>query len=211
MGKIAAHADPLNHGIDRRSGGVGTAGYKFGLPLHPADWSGLSLVVGISLAESLDPLNGSSRRIGLKWPNDLWLEGPGGEHKLAGILVETASVEGLRYVVIGVGINIRAAAFRYYTSVDTTAFWRAVTRDGTGASATISTTTFPITFGTAYQMNIDCSVGVDCKFYINGILVATHTTALPASGQTMGYAARVTNLLSTARNIRWTRLSITHK
>ena len=85
--------------------------FSLGLPLHPADWSGLSLVVGISLAESLDPLNGSSRRIGLKWPNDLWLEGPGGEHKLAGILVETASVEGLRYVVIGVGINIRAAAF----------------------------------------------------------------------------------------------------
>ncbi|MCZ8284996.1 MAG: biotin--[acetyl-CoA-carboxylase] ligase, partial [Bacteroidia bacterium] len=30
--------------------------------------------------------------------------------KLAGILVETASWEGLRYVVIGIGINIRAVA-----------------------------------------------------------------------------------------------------
>ncbi len=88
--------------------------FSLGLPLQPADWSGLSLVVGISLAESLDPYSNhdsSSRRISLKWPNDLWLEGPEGERKLAGILVETASLDGLRYVVIGVGINIRAAAF----------------------------------------------------------------------------------------------------
>lgn len=89
--------------------------FSLGLCLQPADWSGLSLVVGISLAESLDPLNTGPTRIGLKWPNDLWLCGPasakdgeGGERKLAGILVETASWEGLRYVVIGVGINIRA-------------------------------------------------------------------------------------------------------
>jgi BirA family biotin operon repressor/biotin-[acetyl-CoA-carboxylase] ligase len=86
--------------------------FSLGLCLQPADWAGLSLVVGISLAESLDPRNTGPRRIGLKWPNDLWLCGPagteGGERKLAGILVETANWEGLRYVVIGVGINIRA-------------------------------------------------------------------------------------------------------
>ena len=78
--------------------------FSLGLPLQPLDWSGLSLVVGISLAESLDPAGG---QIGLKWPNDLWLVGSHGERKLAGILVETASWEGTRYVVIGVGINIR--------------------------------------------------------------------------------------------------------
>ncbi|MHB1200165.1 MAG: biotin--[acetyl-CoA-carboxylase] ligase [Polaromonas sp.] len=85
--------------------------FSLGLPLQPADWSGLSLVVGVSLAESLDPqTNGNTglTRIGLKWPNDLWLSGPQGERKLGGILVETASWEGLRYVVIGVGINIQA-------------------------------------------------------------------------------------------------------
>jgi BirA family transcriptional regulator, biotin operon repressor / biotin---[acetyl-CoA-carboxylase] ligase len=84
--------------------------FSLGLPLQPADWSGLSLVVGISLAESLDP---GGSRIGLKWPNDLWLQGEKGEQgerKLGGILVETASVDGVsgpRYVVIGVGINIK--------------------------------------------------------------------------------------------------------
>ncbi len=84
--------------------------FSLGLPLQPVDWSGLSLVVGISLAESLDPTNSSQARIGLKWPNDLWLTNAHGESKLAGILVETASWEGLRYVVIGVGINICSVA-----------------------------------------------------------------------------------------------------
>ena len=87
--------------------------FSLGLPLAPADWSGLSLVAGISVAESLDPANlrtpGSSR-IGLKWPNDLWLCSQTAcgtlERKLGGILVETASWDGLRHVVIGVGINI---------------------------------------------------------------------------------------------------------
>jgi BirA family biotin operon repressor/biotin-[acetyl-CoA-carboxylase] ligase len=90
--------------------------FSLGLPLAPADWSGLSLVAGVSVADSLEPLTSlqsspaGKPRIGLKWPNDLWLSTPQGERKLAGILVETASWEGLRYVVIGIGINIRAVA-----------------------------------------------------------------------------------------------------
>lgn len=90
--------------------------FSLGLPLQPVDWSGLSLVVGISLAESLDPSNSKQARIGLKWPNDLWLTDAHGESKLAGILVETASWEGLRYVVIGVGINIRSLALAESTT-----------------------------------------------------------------------------------------------
>jgi BirA family biotin operon repressor/biotin-[acetyl-CoA-carboxylase] ligase len=74
--------------------------FSLGLPLAPADWSGLSLAVGVSVAESLHP------RIGLKWPNDLWVD----DRKLAGILIETASFGGARqasrYAVIGCGINI---------------------------------------------------------------------------------------------------------
>ena len=105
--------------------------FSLGLPLQPADWSGLSLVVGISLAESLEPGNsaGATPRIGLKWPNDLWLAGNNSERgnkgepayrKLAGILVETASWEGLRYVVMGVGINIRALELPALATSDTT-------------------------------------------------------------------------------------------
>ena len=83
--------------------------FSLSMLLSPAAWSGLSLAVGVSLAESLDPHFSAARHIALKWPNDLWLAGgTGGERKLAGVLIETASWEGTRYVVIGVGINIRA-------------------------------------------------------------------------------------------------------
>ena len=66
------------------------------LPLSPADWSGLSLAVGVSVAQSLHP------DLRLKWPNDIWLQ----DRKLAGILIETGSFDGTRYAVIGVGINV---------------------------------------------------------------------------------------------------------
>jgi BirA family biotin operon repressor/biotin-[acetyl-CoA-carboxylase] ligase len=61
-----------------------------------ADWSGLSLAVGVSVARSLHP------SLQLKWPNDVWFEG----RKLAGILIETVNIGSTRYAVIGVGINI---------------------------------------------------------------------------------------------------------
>jgi BirA family biotin operon repressor/biotin-[acetyl-CoA-carboxylase] ligase len=89
--------------------------FSLALPLAPADWSGLSLVVGVSLAESLHP------DVMLKWPNDLWLQ----QRKLGGILVETAGTgEGAakqRLVVVGVGINIarpEAAAVSALASPD---------------------------------------------------------------------------------------------
>jgi len=85
--------------------------FSLGLPLAPRDWSGLSLAVGVSLAESLDAANAPLQRIALKWPNDLWLVQNKTERKLAGILVETATFEGRRYVVVGVGINVRAVEF----------------------------------------------------------------------------------------------------
>jgi BirA family biotin operon repressor/biotin-[acetyl-CoA-carboxylase] ligase len=71
--------------------------FSLGLPLAPQDWSGLSLAVGLSVAESLHA------DIGLKWPNDLWWQ----NRKLAGILIEAATTGGHSQVVIGIGINIR--------------------------------------------------------------------------------------------------------
>ena len=96
---------------------------SLGLPMAPRDWSGLSLAVGVSVAESLQPTlpppGSALPRIGLKWPNDLWLGGAQGDRKLGGILVETASFVAPqsapgapaapgRYVVVGVGLNVRA-------------------------------------------------------------------------------------------------------
>jgi BirA family transcriptional regulator, biotin operon repressor / biotin---[acetyl-CoA-carboxylase] ligase len=101
----------------------GSLTFSLGLALQPVDWSGLSLAVGISLAESLDPAFTAHKHIGLhiglKWPNDLWLCSPGSERKLAGILLETATWEDQRYVVIGVGINIGAPPPAAATAVPT--------------------------------------------------------------------------------------------
>ena len=114
------------HAAQQEGASLPSLTFSLGLPLAPANWSGLSLAVGVSVAESLQPVlpeTGSrTPRIGLKWPNDLWLEdsSTGAHHKLGGILVETASVVGamplpftatahaaLRYVVVGVGLNVQ--------------------------------------------------------------------------------------------------------
>lgn len=107
----AGQADPVLLVAERQTAGRGRLGrawqsapgdsltFSLGLALAPADWSGLSLAVGVSVAESLHP------DIRLKWPNDLWL----GDRKLGGILIETASFgdgSGARQAVIGIGINI---------------------------------------------------------------------------------------------------------
>ena len=103
--------DPVLLVAERQTAGRGRLGrpwageagasltFSLGLPLAPADWSGLSLAVGVALAESLHP------DVRIKWPNDLWLH----DRKLAGILIETAGTGAAaapRCVVVGVGINI---------------------------------------------------------------------------------------------------------
>ena len=107
----AGALEPVLLVVERQTAGRGRLGrawhsapgdsltFSLGLPLAPADWSGLSLAVGASVAESLHPA------VRLKWPNDLWVD----DRKLAGILIETASfgeAGARRQAVIGIGINI---------------------------------------------------------------------------------------------------------
>lgn len=89
--------------------------FSLGLPLAAADWSGLSLAVGVALCDALAPADAggeqSGPQIGLKWPNDLWLmDGPvrsaANGRKLGGILIETVSAGTQRLVIIGIGLNV---------------------------------------------------------------------------------------------------------
>ena len=112
----AGRAEPIALVAEQQSAGRGRMGrqwlsespdtgpapltFSIGLPLAPRDWSGLSLAVGLAVAQSLHA------DTQLKWPNDLWLHG----RKLGGILIETASMGALRYAVIGIGINIAPRA-----------------------------------------------------------------------------------------------------
>ncbi|MEB5924919.1 bifunctional biotin--[acetyl-CoA-carboxylase] ligase/biotin operon repressor BirA [Franconibacter daqui] len=67
----------------------------------PAAAIGLSLVIGIVMAEVLHDLGADQVRV--KWPNDLYLQ----DRKLAGILVELTGKTGdAAQIVIGAGINL---------------------------------------------------------------------------------------------------------
>ena len=133
FGRRAQDTQPCLLVAEQQTGGRGRQGrswlsergasltFSLGLPLAPGDWSGLSLVVGLAVAEALDPAPGDrTPRLMLKWPNDLWILGaaPGATaeeppaigRKLGGVLIETVGTgaEGgaRRQVVIGVGLNI---------------------------------------------------------------------------------------------------------
>ncbi|EIC82028.1 bifunctional biotin--[acetyl-CoA-carboxylase] ligase/biotin operon repressor BirA [Serratia sp. M24T3] len=68
----------------------------------PAAAMGLSLVIGIVMAEVMQRLGAEDVRV--KWPNDLYLK----DRKLAGILVELTGKTGdAAHLVIGAGINLR--------------------------------------------------------------------------------------------------------
>lgn len=67
----------------------------------PAAAIGLSLVVGIVIAETLNKVCGN--KVKVKWPNDLYMN----DKKLAGILVELTGKTGdAAHIIIGIGINI---------------------------------------------------------------------------------------------------------
>ncbi|MBI0327172.1 biotin--[acetyl-CoA-carboxylase] ligase [Burkholderia plantarii] len=74
--------------------------------------AGLSLAVGVALAEGLAALPlARGQRVRLKWPNDLLLaDGDLPVGKLGGILVETVwNTADATAIVIGFGINVRGA------------------------------------------------------------------------------------------------------
>jgi len=84
--------------------------FSLGLPFAPPRWEGLSLAVGVALAEALHP------KLSLKWPNDLWLAADGRpDRKAGGVLIETQGMAspgraGERFLVVGIGLNIHAPA-----------------------------------------------------------------------------------------------------
>ncbi len=98
--------------------------FSLALSLAPTQWEGLSLAVGLALAEALEPMEPFKAHAGapeaepqrrpqlqLKWPNDLWLLQASaatvhGGRKLGGVLIETIGIGSRRLCVIGVGLNV---------------------------------------------------------------------------------------------------------
>jgi BirA family biotin operon repressor/biotin-[acetyl-CoA-carboxylase] ligase len=71
--------------------------------LQPSRAGLLSLLAGACMAETIRDVAG--RRVSCKWPNDLLLH----DEKVGGILLESAvRDDALRYVVMGLGVNLEA-------------------------------------------------------------------------------------------------------
>jgi BirA family biotin operon repressor/biotin-[acetyl-CoA-carboxylase] ligase len=74
--------------------------------LLPADTLLLSLIAGIAVSEAVEQTTGLHPD--LRWPNDVLLDG----RKFCGILTEmNAEPTRVRYVVVGIGINVNHASF----------------------------------------------------------------------------------------------------
>jgi len=74
--------------------------------LAPAQVLPLTLAAGLATADAVEQLTGL--RADLRWPNDLVI----GERKLAGLLTEmTAEATRVRYLVVGIGLNVNQASF----------------------------------------------------------------------------------------------------
>lgn len=118
---LAGERGPLYVRADRQTAGRGRSGRAWetadgNLALSrlattacpPAAVPQLSLVAGIAAhrtAAAIMEEAAAPGRLHLKWPNDLLLDGA----KLAGILVETTTIAGERFTVVGLGLNIAHA------------------------------------------------------------------------------------------------------
>jgi BirA family biotin operon repressor/biotin-[acetyl-CoA-carboxylase] ligase len=103
---VAAHAQSAGRGRHGRSwvSPPGAGLYVSAVLRPPRDTiRALTIAAGVAVAEGIDAATGLD--VALKWPNDVYA----GDRKLAGVLAEAA--DGLAYVVLGIGINVMAAAY----------------------------------------------------------------------------------------------------
>jgi len=112
--RLAEHGAPPGTVVlaDEQTAGRGRAGRTWLAPpgralllsilLRPGARAPLAapLLAGLATARAIERTTGV--RTGIKWPNDIVVEGK----KLAGILCETAAGPGPDYLVVGIGINV---------------------------------------------------------------------------------------------------------
>lgn len=70
-------------------------------PLPPAACSGITLTAGVAVAEAIEQVTGL--KPGIKWPNDVLIDG----RKVCGILTEIAAEwDKVHHLILGIGINV---------------------------------------------------------------------------------------------------------
>lgn len=69
---------------------------------------GLGLRIGVAVVHTIEhtlDVHGITRHVSLKWPNDVLID----RRKVAGILTESTTHDGTRFLIVGVGINANNA------------------------------------------------------------------------------------------------------
>jgi BirA family biotin operon repressor/biotin-[acetyl-CoA-carboxylase] ligase len=75
---------------------------------RPEKASALTLVMALAVLEAMQEFMDADKTVGIKWPNDIVID----NKKVCGILTEmSAELDGIHYVVIGVGINVNQTEF----------------------------------------------------------------------------------------------------
>jgi hypothetical protein len=92
------------------------------------------------------------------------------------------------------------AKFFYDTSVHGTEFWRCVTDNDSG-SPEVTVTTIPVLPDTKYKLKIDAETPGSILFYVSDVLVATHSTVLPDSGEYITHLVTVKNRAAAIKGI----------
>lgn len=114
---------PLFITADTQSAGVGRMGRAWQSPVGglwcTLCWpviaspervlDGLGVRIGVAIVHTIEhtlDIHGLSKDIRLKWPNDVLIDG----RKIAGILTESITHDGTRFLIVGVGINANNAS-----------------------------------------------------------------------------------------------------
>lgn len=97
------------------------------------------------------------------------------------------------------------AYFTYDTDTAETAFWRCFSANNTGAQE-LTATSVAIAADTIYRLRIKL-LNTNVEFYINDVLVATHTTRVPSASQALGWRVHCTTRTTAARGLKFGRLT----
>ncbi|ALC17150.1 bifunctional biotin--[acetyl-CoA-carboxylase] synthetase/biotin operon repressor [Desulfuromonas soudanensis] len=77
-------------------------------PIPPWQAPQLTFLSAVAVARAIEEISGVRPRV--KWPNDVLLDGK----KVAGLLNEmNAETEGIRYVILGIGVNLNMGAHQF--------------------------------------------------------------------------------------------------
>lgn len=94
-------------------------------PVNPSRASQLTILAAVALAGAI--MDRTGLQVGIKWPNDLLLNG----RKVCGILTEmSAEMDRINYLVLGAGVNVNLAPADFAGEVKETATSLMIERNG---------------------------------------------------------------------------------